>query len=544
MNGNHMVIIKRSVLILILFTSTWVYGGNKGIEGDWRVILTDFDKSFIVMISTKSDGTLAASTPEGISFENVTFENGKLHLEGGSPRSIFEGMLKEDGLTIEGKWEQQGEEMSSIFMRIDKVETKIGGESDTEVAGVSTEQLQDRNMLVAWWKFDNDANDSAGANHGTPHGGPTFEAGKFGQAISLDGDDYVDYGNSSVLNFGTGDWTISAWIQTTQTGTDEDDEHKNRGTVFANGGDQTGGIRYALIVNETSLGRITLVTDDDKIKVQATSPTVVNDGIWHHIVGMRNADRLRIYVDGKLDETSFIPSGYDLSGVSQHNVFIGIITDHRDNSLAKHFVGLIDEVCVFTCALDADSIGALFSGGDPVKVAQEVKVVIEPRSQQATDGDIEGEWKGTSEGSIRTCVMKIWKKTDDTLGANLTAEDSEGSPVIISFDKISFTDNKLRLESVSLQAIYKGLLVDNRTIKGQWQQQGQTLSFTFKRLEQGSTEAVSQSDEESTDEPPDTVQESYSSGGGSPVTTLILVFILVGVIGAIVLFVMKASIRR
>lgn len=56
-----------------------------------------------------------------------------------------------------------------------------------EAGQASDEKLQNRKRLVAWWEFDNDANDSAGTNHGTPQGDPTYEAGKFGRAISLDG---------------------------------------------------------------------------------------------------------------------------------------------------------------------------------------------------------------------------------------------------------------------------------------------------------------------------------------------------------------------
>jgi len=82
-----------------------------------------------------------------------------------------------------------------------------------EAGQASDEKLRNRKRLVAWWKFDSDANDSAGSNHGKPHGDPTYEAGKFGQAISLDGDDYVDCGTDDSLNI-TGDITISAWIKT------------------------------------------------------------------------------------------------------------------------------------------------------------------------------------------------------------------------------------------------------------------------------------------------------------------------------------------
>jgi len=237
-------------------------------------------------------------------------------------------------------------------------------------AQASETQLQDRNKLVAWWKFENDANDSAGVNHGTVHGNPTYVAGKVGQAISLDGDDYVDCGNPSSLNFGTGDWAVSAWIKTTQSGTDDANE-PNRGTVFANGGDEAGGIRYTLAVNEEQSGMITLTTDDDLSKVQAISTTAVNDGAWHHVVGTRHERQLCIYVDGVLKGTNTLPYGFSLAGTSQQNAYVGVITDNRDNSLYKYFVGLIDEVCIFACALDADSVSALYSGRDPMTVAKE-----------------------------------------------------------------------------------------------------------------------------------------------------------------------------
>ena len=115
----------------------------------------------------------------------------------------------------------------------------------------------------------------------------------------------------------------------------------------------------------------------------------------------------------------------------------------------------------------------------------------------------------------------------------------------LPFDKVNFTNGKLRLEAASLQGIYEGTLEDDDlTIKGQWQQQGQALSLVLKRIEQVHAEAGSQSDSDTTHSPPDTFQNSHNGGGSSLVTTMILVFVLVGVIGAIVLFVMKSSIRR
>jgi hypothetical protein len=200
---------------------------------------------------------------------------------------------------------------------------------------------------VAWWTFDNNVDDSAGNNNGTTRGNPTYVAGQVGQAVNLDGDDYVDFGNPTLLDFGTGDWTVCAWIKTTQAGTGDE----NKGTVFANGGDQTGGIRYTLAVNEVQSGMVTVTTDDDATKIQATSTTAVNEDAWHHVVGMRNGTQLQLFVDGVLEATSAVPAGYDLSGTSQHNAYVGIITDNRDGTLIKYFVGAIDDVQIYDYAL-------------------------------------------------------------------------------------------------------------------------------------------------------------------------------------------------
>jgi CubicO group peptidase (beta-lactamase class C family) len=275
-----------------------------------------------------------------------------------------------------------------------------------EAGQASDEKLRNRKRLVAWWKFDSDANDSAGSNHGKPHGDPTYEAGKFGQAISLDGDDYVDCGNSSVLNFGKGYWAVSAWMKTTQTGTGD----KNKGTIFANGGDEVGGKRYTMAINEGPGGVLTLTTDDDvHAKVRITGDTRVNDGVWHHIVGMRHANLLHLYIDGVLNGISLLYDDYDLSGVSQHNAYIGAITNNRDNSLYKRFVGHIDEVCVFACALDTNSVRALYSGKNPMSVAEEaptvapLQVVVPPQPIKPT---IQGEY-------IRPGLSQDWHAVFD-----------------------------------------------------------------------------------------------------------------------------------
>jgi len=65
--------------------------------------------------------------------------------------------------------------------------------------------------LVAYYKFNGNANDETESYNGTIFGGATFGNGKYGQALNLDGsNDYVIANNSKNINLN--DFTVSAWI--------------------------------------------------------------------------------------------------------------------------------------------------------------------------------------------------------------------------------------------------------------------------------------------------------------------------------------------
>jgi hypothetical protein len=213
--------------------------------------------------------------------------------------------------------------------------------------------------IVAHWPFDEGSgtvtHDVTGnGNEGTLQGNPQWVLGKFGAALEFSGDDYVDCGNQDMLNFGTNDWTITAWIKTTQL---------DRGTIFANGGDDSGGVRFTLATHEANADRLTLTTDDDSTKVQALGSTVVIDGQWHHVAGMRGGTTISVFVDGVLDGTNTVPAGYNLSGTSQHDSLIGAITSHASNTLIKYYIGVIDDVRVYNSALSDPELQTVMEGG-------------------------------------------------------------------------------------------------------------------------------------------------------------------------------------
>ncbi len=231
---------------------------------------------------------------------------------------------------------------------------------------INEANAQDEN-LVGWWKLDDMsgyiAHDSSGNElHGilgSEPSDPEWAIGYFGGSLEFELGDYVDLGNPDELNFGTNDWTLSAWINSTAPSQGED----FLCPIIGNGGDWTGGIRYAVTFNEVTEGLITVTTDDDVDKVQVTGTVIVNDGVWHHIAVTREGTTLYLYIDGVPDGNNpDLPAGYDLSGTSQHNAYIGTITDHRDNALHKFYRdGRIDDVRIFNVALTEDEIAAVMS---------------------------------------------------------------------------------------------------------------------------------------------------------------------------------------
>ncbi len=206
--------------------------------------------------------------------------------------------------------------------------------------------------LVAHYPLDGNANDVAGAHNGTASAGATYGPGMTGQALALNGSTYVDCGNPTQLNFGTGSWTVSAWVNPVSS--------TNPMIVFSNGGDESGGIRYVLSVGQSADHTVTLTVDDNVTKVESIGSVVVDDGQWHHIVGIRDGNKLRIYVDGFQDRADVtLPSGYDLSGVSQANAYIGADWNFANKVLQKFYSGAIDEVRIYNYALSQPEIAGL-----------------------------------------------------------------------------------------------------------------------------------------------------------------------------------------
>ena len=223
--------------------------------------------------------------------------------------------------------------------------------------------IQASTESVLEWKFDEGtgdiAYDSSGSNNGIIRGGASWTDGISNSALSFNGkNNYVESENSILL--GDQPFTYEAWIKTSVSeGTIIDIENQgigigdNKGAAFSVYGDEIPGYE----------GRLYLRIADDAHTYRIVGTTVVTDGKWHHVVGMRSSsgNDLKLYVDAKEEAYTDITNVGDVGDVgdisSTDHLCVGA---HKCGKGGGFFNGAIDEVRVWNKALSEEEIEACY----------------------------------------------------------------------------------------------------------------------------------------------------------------------------------------
>ena len=238
--------------------------------------------------------------------------------------------------------------------------------------------------LLAHWRFDEapgatNALDSVGNFHGTnsPTGAAFVTGGRAGNALSLDlaANGLVNMGNNLML--GSSNFTVSAWIKSPP----------GDATVFPNflskhvSGSGNG---YILSYNHSVLaaskaffyaGTRTISAGGFTIVDVPVSTTSVNDGNWHHLVGVyQPSGSTTIYVDGTPVEGSIASSPI---GVNTAPFLIGGIT--TGTTPTAEFTGLVDDVQIYNRALTDAEIDILFINPG-VEITTTPIIVVPPQN--------------------------------------------------------------------------------------------------------------------------------------------------------------------
>lgn len=206
--------------------------------------------------------------------------------------------------------------------------------------------------LVGLWSFNGPdvsgttASDRSGnGNHGTLTNGPVVTEGKVGQALFFDGtNDYVLFSGSATLKPAL--WTASAWIYAKSgAGNYRAIFHPS----FSNGYD--GG--FLMLVDGSGYFAIRYGTGSGYVGSVNSSVNVL--GAWHHVAGTFDGTTLAVYVDGTLRQSANASTfGYLASGDPSR---VGI------SGGTSNFDGSIDEVRLYSSALSASEIAALYNMG-------------------------------------------------------------------------------------------------------------------------------------------------------------------------------------
>ena len=239
-----------------------------------------------------------------------------------------------------------------------------------------------RGKPVGWWEMDEcegtiihdisgnnehgtlSAGDNTGDNDsvGTCGSGATAPAnemwnagtiGKFGASVDFDGtNDYASLSNPDTDDFSTGPMSVSAWVKTTTTGSYMVlVDNKTAGTNNAG---------FNLQIGSDDIPYFRIANGSAQTSVSATGVSV-NDGLWHHIVGVlergSSNDTTRIYIDGRLiNSNTGVTAGWNIS--SSQSMYFGSYS-----TSAGFFNGQLDDVRLYSYALSGEQVKQIMNYG-------------------------------------------------------------------------------------------------------------------------------------------------------------------------------------
>jgi lysophospholipase L1-like esterase len=156
--------------------------------------------------------------------------------------------------------------------------------------------------------------------------------------LNFDGaDDYVDIGDSDALDLTDGEFTISAWINPSSWG------QNDQGRVIDHGGGSNGNAGWSFQVEEEVRGLRVQINDDSTFN-GSSDPDVIALNTWQEVVITFKEGTLTFYVDG-------VESGVRTEVPTPDQSASPVRIGRRATDTKRGFAGGIDEVRVWDRAL-------------------------------------------------------------------------------------------------------------------------------------------------------------------------------------------------
>ena len=208
--------------------------------------------------------------------------------------------------------------------------------------------------LVGYWPLNETSGTNAPDESGNGNDGTLVNMedadwvdGVVGKCLDFDDGDYVNIGNIASLNFGTENFSISAWAYLDSSTGDDYARIAGKKRIAA------AAVGYSIYWRK-SLQKLFWSTANGVDYQEYYSSNTIANG-WHHIVMVRNSEDASIgyfYVDGVREEIAGSPTMIDVD--TTDSFFIGGL----GSSLS--FINKIDEVRIYDKALTASEVKALY----------------------------------------------------------------------------------------------------------------------------------------------------------------------------------------
>lgn len=172
-----------------------------------------------------------------------------------------------------------------------------------------------------------------------------------GRHLEFDGSG--DYLSSPSISFADNEITLSAWIKTSYDNTADTDN----GIVGQ--WDYGDADRVALIYQDENNKFAILTSSDGAFESdnKVASTNTINDGSWHHVVGIHDGSSNLIYVDGVLDNSKDVDNGlYQTT----EEISIGALMNSGTPNANGYFNGSMDKIKVYSRALSSDEVKEVY----------------------------------------------------------------------------------------------------------------------------------------------------------------------------------------